>query len=90
MVTIVMPSALREDFPANLDRWYVTKPPELGSPEWLSANNDAEYEWAVTLGKNGAQVKLGAQGESASPPSLGDQTGFQQGGLERQADKHQG
>ena len=57
------------DFPNDLNRWYVTSPPEEGSDEWFAANADTSHQWMVIAGKNRPKVSLRGQGLEV-PPTL--------------------
>ena len=56
------------DFPSDLERWYVTDPPEVQTVPWWVAQTDIKHEWVVTPGDAGPRVKLLIQQKDSPSP----------------------
>ena len=57
-ITQALPAAEQDEFPSDLQQWYVTDPPIENSDQKLIANHDSAHEWVVTSGGVGPQVSL--------------------------------
>jgi hypothetical protein len=66
-VIMMLSSGKPVDFPNDLERWYVTIPPEEGSDQLLAARVDVEHEWVVTPGKKAPQVGIRGRQQESSP-----------------------
>ena len=66
---VILPSiaAQNADFPSDLERWYVTDPPEVDTVPWSVANSD-KHEWVVTPGDAGPRVSLLSQQKDVPSP----------------------
>lgn len=63
-------SGRSDDFPNELERWYVTEPPKRGSEQYFVAQVDLEHEWVVTPGKTGPQVSNSKGNQEIQNPPI--------------------